>query len=125
MLYYQLINRGIRRQLGGHHNAKSIMLTVDFAEIEEMQRAGEWDTAGEVLADASRRLEAGGADMVVLCTNTMHKVSAHIERATPALPFIHIADATASAITGDGLKRIGLLGTAYTMEQVLSSVCGV
>ena len=114
--YYQLINRMTKQILGGHHNAKSLMLTVDFAEIEAMQRANKWQEAGEILVDAGKQLEAGGADMLMLCTNTMHKCSLQIENAVD-LPFLHIADATALAIKANGSKKIGLLGTMYTMEQ--------
>ena len=92
------------------------MLTVDFAEIEAMQRANKWQEAGEILVDAGKQLEAGGADMLMLCTNTMHKCSLQIENAVD-LPFLHIADATALAIKANGSKKIGLLGTMYTMEQ--------
>jgi aspartate racemase len=93
------------------------MYSVNFAEIEQLQREGRWDEAGDCLADASMRLERGGADMVVLCTNTMHKLAHRIEAATPTLPFLHIADCTARVIKADGVKQVGLLGTRYTMEQ--------
>jgi aspartate racemase len=115
--YYQLINRATQRIMGGHHNAKSLMTTVDFAEIEAMQRSGRWEDAGELLVKAGKDLEAGGAEILVLCTNTMHKVAPQIEAALPNLPFIHIADATAIAIKAQNAKRVGVLGTAYTMEQ--------
>jgi aspartate racemase len=114
--YYRLINEGIKTRLGGLHSAQSLMYSVDFADIEELQRADEWDAAGEILADAARRLERGGADLIVLCTNTMHRVADHIEAAT-TLPLLHIADPTAERICADGLTRIGLLGTRFTMEQ--------
>lgn len=114
--YYRLINQGVARELGGFHSAKIAMYSVDFAEIEALQRAGEWERSGEVLADAARRLKASGADFVVLCTNTMHKVAHAIEDATD-LPFLHITDPTARAIRAAGFDTIGLLGTRFTMEQ--------
>lgn len=114
--YYRLINEEARRRLGGHHNARSIMLTVDFAEIERLQRAGDWDEAGRQLADAARTLEAAGADCVVLCTNTMHQVAETIESAI-TVPFPHIVDVTAAAITAAGLSKVGLLATRFTMEM--------
>lgn len=114
--YYRLINAGVRDRLGGLHSARSLLLTVDFAEIEELQRAGRWPEAGALLADAARQLERGGAECVLLCTNTMHKVAEVIEAAL-RVPFIHIADATAAQIRARGLRRPGLLGTRYTMEQ--------
>jgi aspartate racemase len=114
--YYRLINAAVKERLGGLHSARSLLLTVDFAEIEAMQQQGRWDEAGELLADASHALERGGADCIVLCTNTMHKVAEAITAAT-ALPFIHIADATAAAIRAAGLRCVGLLGTRFTMEE--------
>lgn len=114
--YYRIINRCINARLGGQHSAKLLLYSVDFEEIEELQRAGQWDEAGRILADAAARLEGAGADFLVLCTNTMHKVAPAIE-ARVSIPLLHIADATAEAITAAGLKKIGLLGTRYTMEQ--------
>lgn len=114
--YYRLINAAVKERLGGLHSARSLLLTVDFAEIEAMQQQGRWDEAGVLLADAARALERGGADCIVLCTNTMHKVADAVTAAT-ALPFIHIADATAAAIRAAGLRRVGLLGTRFTMEE--------
>jgi len=114
--YYRLINTLVKERLGGLHSARSLMLTVDFAPIEAMQQAGRWDEAGAALADAARSLERGGADCIVLCTNTMHKVADTIAAAT-SLPLLHIADTTAAAITAAGLRRVGLLATRYTMEQ--------
>ncbi len=116
MLYYQTINREVKRRLGGHHNAKSVLVTVDFDEIERLQRAGDWDAMGTLLADSARQVERGGADFLVLCTNTMHKVADAIERAV-RIPFLHIADATSAAIQKSEQKRAGLLGTRFTMEQ--------
>jgi aspartate racemase len=114
--YYRLINEAVKQRLGGLHSARSVLLTVDFAEIEAMQQAGRWDDAGVVLAEAARSLERAGADCLVLCTNTMHKVADRITTAV-SLPFIHIGDATAAAIRERGLRRVGLLGTRFTMEE--------
>lgn len=114
--YYRLLNEDVRTRLGGQHNARSLMYTVDFAEIEAMQRAGDWDGAGKALADAASALERGGADMIALCTNTMHLVADRIEAAVSA-PFIHLVDATAETIKAAGLRRVGLLATRFTMEM--------
>jgi aspartate racemase len=114
--YYRLINEAVKRRLGGLHSARILMLSVDFAEIEQLQRAGEWDEAGRHLIDASQGLERGGADFVLLCTNTMHRVAPELEQAL-AIPLVHIADATAEAIEAAGIATVGLLGTRYTMEQ--------
>ncbi len=113
--YYRFINQEVNRRLGGQHNAKSLMLTVDFAEIEALQVSGDWDKLGEIMADAARRLERGGADCVLICANTMHRCAPQIESAVK-IPLIHIADATADAIRQAKLNTIGLLGTRYTME---------
>lgn len=115
-VYYQLVNEAVKECLGGLHSAKCVMYSVDFAEIKELQHQGRWEEAGEHMAAAARSLEAAGADMIVLCTNTMHKVAHFITSAT-SLPFLHIADATAAKITADGHRRIGLLATGFTMEQ--------
>ena len=115
-VYYRLVNEGVRARLGGLHNARSLLYTLDFFAIEAMQHAGRWDEAGEVLADAAVRLERGGADCVVLCTNTMHKLADRIEAAV-AVPLLHIVDATASALVARGFDRVGLLATAFTMEE--------
>jgi aspartate racemase len=114
--YYRIINETMKVRKGPLYSAKSLMYTVNFHEIEQMQHRGEWDKAGEILLDAARRLERGGADCIVLCTNTMHKLANVIETAAK-IPFIHIADATAEKIKKQGLKKIGLLGTGFTMEQ--------
>lgn len=114
--YYKQINQIIKQELGGLHSAKIVLVSVDFHEIETMQRAGDWKAAGEVLAQAARGLHAAGADAIVLCTNTMHKVANDIESAAP-IPLLHIADPCADAIKAQGLQRIGLLGTCFTMEQ--------
>lgn len=114
--YYQVINRAVAARLGGLHSARLLLLSVDFQDIETMQASGDWDRAGELLADAARRLEGAGADFLVLCTNTMHKVAARIEAAT-TIPLLHIADATAAQVHAAGLGRVGLLGTRFTMEE--------
>jgi aspartate racemase len=115
-VYYRLMNEFVRDRLGGLHSAGLVLASVDFAEIEQLQTAGEWTRAGEVLVEVARGLEAAGADLLVLCTNTMHKVADQIEGAV-ALPFLHLADTTADAVRRDGLQRVGFLGTAFTMEQ--------
>ncbi|MCR5373002.1 MAG: aspartate/glutamate racemase family protein [Solobacterium sp.] len=114
--YYQIINEAVKDRLGGLHSARLILYSVEFAEIEEMQSAGQWDTAAEVLGDAARKLESCGADYIVICTNTMHKVAPQIQRMI-SVPIIHIADATAEVLKQDGIRRIALLGTKYTMTQ--------
>jgi aspartate racemase len=114
--YYRQINQHIKQQLGGLHSAKIILYSVDFADIEALQRSGDWDRAGELLAEAAVKLQAAGADCLVLCTNTMHKVAAVIETAV-TIPLLHIADATAEAIQLAGLNKVALLGTRFTMEQ--------
>lgn len=114
--YYRLINEGIKQQLGGLHSAKCILVSVDFHDIERLQHAGDWDGAGRMLAEAARSLEAAGADFIVLCTNTMHKVATSISAAVN-IPLLHIVDATADAIKHSGCSRVGLLGTKFTMQQ--------
>lgn len=114
--YYRLLNELVRERLGGFHSARSVMLSVDFAEIESLISEDRWQQAGEVLAEEARRLEGAGAELLALCTNTLHKVAAQIEEAV-SIPFVHIADAAAIRIEAAGLSTIGLLGTAYTMEQ--------
>lgn len=113
--YYRMINQDSKARHGGHHNAKSVMVTVDFAEIEALQRAQDWDALGARMAEAGRQLERAGADFVVLTTNTMHRVFDALEQAV-ALPCVHIADPTGAALTAAGIERVGLLGTRYTME---------
>jgi aspartate racemase len=115
-LYYRQINLAVQQRLGGLHSAKLVLLSVDFHEIEALQRAGDWAAAGEILANAARRLEAAGADFLLLCTNTMHIVAPAITAAVH-IPLLHIADPTAQAIQQAGHTRIGLLGTRFTMEQ--------
>ncbi|MRK00130.1 amino acid racemase [Aeromicrobium sp. S22] len=114
--YYRLLNESVATRLGGLHSARILMESVDFADIEELKLADRWDLVAGHLAAAGRRLESTGADLIVLCTNTMHHVAADIESSL-SVPFVHIADTTASAIRAAGLSRVGLLGTAFTMEQ--------
>lgn len=115
-LYYRLINEGVKAKLGGLHSAKIVMVSVDFQEIETMQHAGDWDGAGRVLAQSARQIEAAGADFLLICTNTMHKVAPQVEAAIN-IPLLHLADATAERIKAAGHQTVGLLGTAFTMEQ--------
>lgn len=114
--YYRLLNRGVKQRLGGQHNARSLLLTVDFHDVETLMRNDRWDDAGHLLAGAAQTLERAGADALLLCTNTLHKVAAAVESAV-TIPLLHIADATGAAITRAGMTRIGLLGTRFTMEQ--------
>jgi len=114
--YYQRINQRIRQRLGSLHSAKIMLYSVDFAEVEAMQMAGQWDAAGVLLAAVAQKLAAAGADALVLCTNTMHKVAPAIEAAVN-IPLLHIADPTARAVVQAGLTTVGLLGTRFTMEQ--------
>ncbi len=114
--YYRQINQTVKQELGGLHSAKVIIFSVDFHEIEVLQRLGDWEAAGKLLADAAMSLERAGAEALVLCTNTMHKVAATIEAAVQ-IPLLHIADPTAMEIKAQGLERVGLLGTRFTMEQ--------
>jgi aspartate racemase len=114
--YYRVLNETVKKRLGGLHSAKVVLYSVDFHEIEALQRLEGWDTAGATLAVGAAALERAGADFVVLCTNTMHKVAPAIERAL-TVPLLHIADATATAVKGAGLRTVGLLGTRFTMEQ--------
>ena len=114
--YYRLINQGIRNHCGGLHSAKMLLYSVNFAEIEELQSSGRWHEAGQLLAEAAVRLEKGGADLLLICTNTMHKVADQVVAAV-ALPLIHIAEATGEKIVQDGIRAVGLLGTRFTMEE--------
>ena len=114
--YYRQINEAVKARRGGLHSAKIVLYSVDFAEIERLQHRGDWAAAGALLADAARALERAGADFIVLCTNTMHKVAPAVEAAVK-IPLLHIADPTAAAIHYAGLHRVGLLGTRFTMEQ--------
>jgi amino-acid racemase len=114
--YYQELNRGVRKRLGGLHSASCLLSSVDFAEVEQMQERGAWNEAGKYLAEHARQLELGGAECVVLCTNTMHRVYDSI-RAAVTIPVLHIADGTAEPLDRAGYRTVGLLGTRYTMEQ--------
>jgi aspartate racemase len=114
--YYRLANELVRDRLGGLHSARVVLASVDFADVERLQVAGRWDEAGQLLAQAAQGLEAAGADLLVLCTNTMHKVADQIQAAV-SIPLLHLADATAAAVRSSGMSTVGLLGTAFTMEQ--------
>jgi aspartate racemase len=114
--YYRLLNELVRERLGGLHSAECVLHSVDFADIEAMQVDGRWDDAARRLGEAARALEAGGCDFVLLCTNTMHKVADEVQAAV-SIPLLHLADATAAVVLAAGLRRVGLLGTAFTMEQ--------
>jgi len=116
MTYYKIINEEILRLLGGYNSAKCILLSVNFDEIERYQRSGEWDKCGKILNDAAKSLEKAGADFLVLCTNTMHKVEKQILEGVN-IPFLHIADMTSEEILKNGIRKVGLLGTIYTMEE--------
>lgn len=114
--YYRIINTSVKERLGRHHNARSLMLTVDFAEIEALQARDDWTASAGILVDAAQRLERGGAGLIMLCTNTMHVVADQI-RAAVGIPFLHIVDPTAAALKRADISRVGLLGTRYTMEM--------
>ena len=114
--YYRLINEGIKSRLGGLHSAKLVLFSVDFAEIEALQHKGDWPATATMLADAALSLQNAGADFLMIGTNTMHKVAPEIEQAVQ-IPLLHIADATANVLVRDGIHRVGLLGTRFTMEQ--------
>ncbi|MGM0768498.1 MAG: aspartate/glutamate racemase family protein [Pseudomonadota bacterium] len=114
--YYQLINQNVRDELGGLHSARLVLYSVDFAEIEALQHQGDWEATAKILGAAGRAVTAAGAEFLVLCTNTMHKVAPSIEQSA-GIPLLHIADATASALITDGVTCVGLLGTKFTMEQ--------
>lgn len=114
--YYRLINERVKERLGGFHSAELVLFSVDFAEIEELQRRGDWSRAVELMVEAGRSVKGGGADFLVICTNTMHRTAADVEEHV-GLPVLHIADATAAAIRAARMNRVGLLGTRYTMEH--------
>ena len=114
--YYRLANELVAQRLGGLHSADCVVRSVDFADIEALQTAGEWDEAGRLLAAAAQSLEAAGAQLLLLCTNTMHKVAGAVENAI-SIPFLNVIDVTAEAVAGAGVSTVGLLGTAFTMEQ--------
>lgn len=115
-LYYRLLNEEVRERLGGFHSARLVLASVDFAEVEAMQSAGDWAAAGALLAEEARAVQAAGAECLVLCTNTMHKV-ADVVQAAIDVPLLHLADVTADAVRGAGSGRVALLGTRFTMEQ--------
>jgi aspartate racemase len=114
--YYRLANELVRERLGGLHSARLMLASVDFADIEPLQVGGDWDEAGQILADAAKGLEVGGADLLVICSNTMHRVAGRVEDAV-RIKLLHLADVTAQAVIRAGLRSVGLLGTAFTMEQ--------
>ncbi|MBW2442704.1 MAG: aspartate/glutamate racemase family protein [Deltaproteobacteria bacterium] len=114
--YYRIINQTVRARLGGLHSAKSIMVSVEFAEIEALQHQNQWDELATIMIDAARSLERGGADFVIICTNTMHKLYDDVQNAID-IPMLNIADATAARIKADGIDRVALLGTRFTMEE--------
>ena len=114
--YYKIINETVKEKLGGLHSAKILMCSVDFDEIERCQSAGEWNRSAEILSDAAQRLEAAGADFIVICTNTMHKVAPEVQ-ASVSVPLLHIATVTARRLKEAGISTVGLLGTSYTMTQ--------
>jgi aspartate racemase len=114
--YYRLINEAVHERLGGLHSAKSLMVSVDFAEIEMLQIEGRWEQATRLMIEAACSVEAGGADFLIICTNTMHKMAEEVQHSI-GIPLLHIADATAQAVLARGLQKVGLLGTRFTMEQ--------
>jgi aspartate racemase len=114
--YYQALNIGVRQKLGGLHSARILLYSVDFADIEQLQHQGRWDETAVLLGAAAQALQAGGADFMLLCTNTMHKVAADVAGSVD-IPLLHIADATAERLKQDGIDKVGLLGTRFTMEQ--------
>ncbi|OAS16452.1 aspartate/glutamate racemase family protein [Paenibacillus oryzisoli] len=116
LLYYQIINQRVKEKLGGHHSAKSLMYSVDFHEIKRLQFEGKWDEATSMMIESAQRLARAGADCIVICTNTMHKMAKEVEESV-SIPLLHIADATAKEIVKAGIKKVALLGTAFTMEQ--------
>ena len=114
--YYRLVNEGVKAGLGGLHSAKCVLVSVDFAEIEVLQREGRWEEATQAMIDVARQVQAGGADFLLICTNTMHKMAEEVQ-ASIDIPLLHIADAAAEAIKARGLRKVGLLGTRFTMEE--------
>jgi aspartate racemase len=114
--YYRMINQGVKEELGGLHSAKIVLYSVDFDVVEKMQSAGDWDAAANLLIDAAKNIQAAGADLLLICTNTMHKVAPQVEAAID-IPLLHIADATAKVLEHEKIGTVGLLGTTFTMEQ--------
>ncbi|GAB6904498.1 putative racemase [Desulfosarcina cetonica] len=116
LTYYRVINEGVKKRLGGLHSAKIVLYSVDFDPIEKLQHSGDWEGTANILSQAARQIETGGADFLLICTNTMHKVAESIAAAV-TIPLVHVADATGEALRLAGLQRVGLLGTAFTMEE--------
>ena len=114
--YYRIVNEAIKDRLGGLHSARCVMYSVDFADIEMLQREGRWEEATRAMIEAARSVEAGGADFLIICTNTMHKMAEEVAQSI-GIPLLHIADATAEVIKTRGLRRVGLLGTRFTMDR--------
>jgi aspartate racemase len=114
--YYRTINEGVKNKLGGLHSAQIVMVSVDFGPIEKLQHQGDWEGTALILVEAAKRIEAAGADFLLICTNTMHKIAPQIEQAI-TIPILHIADATAETLINNNIKTVGLVGTAFTMEQ--------
>lgn len=114
--YYRIINQTVRDRLGGVHSARNVMVSVDFGEIERLQHEGRWADLAAIMVDAARQTQRGGADLLLICTNTMHRLADEVQAAV-TIPVLHIADATAERINADGGRQAGLLGTAFTMEQ--------
>jgi len=114
--YYRSINEGVKNALGGLHSARIVLYSVDFAPVEKLQCAGDWEGTAGILSDAARRIQAAGADFLLICTNTMHKVAPQVEKSIE-IPVLHIADATADILVANGIRKVGLLGTAFTMEH--------
>ncbi|QKE71436.1 aspartate/glutamate racemase family protein [Arthrobacter citreus] len=116
LLYYQIMNESVKEKLGGHHSAKSLMYSVDFGEIKTLQFEDKWDELTTIMIEIAKKLETSGADCLVICTNTMHKMAKEVEESV-TIPLLHIADATAKEIVKNGIKKVALLGTAFTMEH--------
>ncbi|MFC1878876.1 aspartate/glutamate racemase family protein [Chloroflexota bacterium] len=114
--YYRIINETVRQKLGGLHSSKSVMVSVDFAEIEELQQTGRWEEATQIMVNTALQIESGGANFLLICTNTMHRMAPQVIKAIK-IPLLHIADATAARVKEEGIRTIGLLGTRYTMEE--------
>lgn len=114
--YYRIINEKVKEKLGGLHSAQCMMYSVDFDQIQHLQHMGDWDRLTQIMVDAAQRLEKGGAEFVVICTNTMHRMANEVQ-ASISIPILHIADATAQQVTAKGITNVGLLGTKFTMEQ--------
>ena len=114
--YYELVNEGVKKKLGGLHSAKVVLYSVDFDEIEKLQHSGDWDSTSHILSKAALNIQAGGADFLLICTNTMHKVADQIQDSIK-IPLIHIADATAESLVAAGINKVGLLGTRFTMSE--------